>query len=360
METCPRCEQPLPDSGRCRACASVELESALFGGESSTSLGGHRDRPVVMGWRIVRLLGVGGMGELWLGHAEEGDLEAAIKLPTAGGDRAQEVLERFETEAEILAGLDHPGILQVLDAGTAEDGRLFLAMEYVEGCDLRRLLRAERIPAERAMDIFAKVCEAVKYAHSEGVVHRDLKPSNVIVDVKGAVKVADFGLAKHLGGISTDGRTSDGDGLGTPYYLAPESMRNASVADERADVYALGVLLYEMLTGNVPQGSFTPLSERCSFARSWDTLVDKALSDDRESRMDSVGALHDRAMALWEREQLRGVSRKRFRWVALVALVALAAVGGALWSKKGVPPRPKYPVPSKAVLEAPWVNSLGM
>ena len=308
---------------------------------------------------MLRLLSTGGMGELWL--AQRGDDAAllVVKLPNATALAQPGAEERFESEAEILGSLVHPNILRLLDAGTAGDGRLYMATEYVDGSDLRRLLRAARLTPSRALEIFGKVCAAVEHAHAQGVVHRDLKPAHILVAADGAVKEADFGLARDMG--STGARTSAGDGLGTPYYLAPEALRNAASADERADVYALGVLLYEMLTGSVPMGSFTPLSQRCGLRREWDTVLSSALKDDPAARLATVQELREAVEKLRTKEQRRSSWRTRRRRGVAAALL-LAAGAGITWLalRPSAVPRPTFPSPTTAIREAPWRNSLDM
>lgn len=357
-DQCPRCATVLPPEGHCLRCVSVELESSLFPPEPPSQM----EEPAIEGWKIVRLLAMGGMGELWLARSLEeagGDL-AAIKLPSPGRVESPQLVERFETESEILASLDHPNILQVVDAGTADDGRLFIATEYVEGCDLRRLLRGERLLRERALIIFDKVCAAVSYAHEEGIVHRDLKPGNVLVAADDTVKVADFGLARQLGDLSSERKTSQGDGLGTPYYLAPESMRAAVAADERADVYGLGVMLYELLSGAVPQGAFTPLSERSGLSKAWDPIINAALHDDPEKRLESVEKLRVSVAQLWEREQRQDVHRQRRKQVVTGSVLVLAGMlaAGAFYLFRLS--HPDFPPATEASVASPWVNSVGM
>ena len=363
-DPCERCGRPVEDGGVCLSCAGRELESAYLGQDPATLPGevGRGQPPVVPGWEVLRLLGAGGMGQLWLGRRSgggESDL-GVLKLVVPGMGCDAE--DRFESEAEILASLDHPHILRVLDICTAADGRLAIVTEYVDGCDLRRLLRAEKLPAERAIDVFQKVCSAIAYAHGKGVIHRDLKPSNILVDSEGTVKVADFGLAKELR-VSEAVRTSAGDGLGTPYYLAPELLRDAADADERADVYSLGVLLHEVLTGTVPMGTFVPISGRCGFQRGWDALVRRALMEDPGGRPEDARQLSVDAERLWERERRRGSWRGRLRLVAGGGVVLLAGVAGALLATRSpvVPPAmASFQDPGTATLETPWENSLGL
>ena len=319
------------------------------------------EQPEISGWKIDELIAVGGMGEIWLGKC--GEIKAAIKVPSAklAGDRP--VLDRFEMEADILSGLKHPHVLEVVDIGETRDGRLFIATEYIEGSDLRRLLRAEKIGLERALDIFGKVSSAIEYAHGENVIHRDIKPTNILVAADGTVKVADFGLAKKQGVDSSLMRTSGGDGLGTPYYVAPESLRNAASADERADVYALGVLLYEMISGKVPLGAYASLSRVAGLSKGWDTLIRRALQEDPDDRFSSVGELRRSVAGLWNKHQNRSRAK---RWQKLgvgVLLVGLAVFFG-MWLERSEGVAKEKPMvyrsPLTATVDDPWQNSLGM
>ncbi len=362
--TCRTCGRVTPHvDGVCLACAARVAEATAFGATGARRPHTTVTAPEVVGWSVLRLLGMGGMGQLWLARRSgEGPPTAVVKLAAEDADAQAEL--RLETEAEVLGCLNHPNIPTLLDVTTTADGRLAMVSEYVAGCDLRRLLRAEELPTARAIDIFRKVCAAVAHAHAAGVIHRDLKPSNILVAADGTVKVADFGLARASGDAAAAGsqRTSAGDGLGTPYYLAPEMLRDAASADARADVYALGVLLYEMLAGTVPLGAFAPLSRRRGLDRGWDALVRDALQPDPDQRISSVAQLCDRTETLWHREQRRGTWRSRKKAAALTVALALAGVGGAFLASRSErpPPRPVFADPAAAARGKPWENSLGM
>ncbi|HVR28526.1 MAG TPA: serine/threonine-protein kinase [Thermoanaerobaculia bacterium] len=205
-------------------------------------------------YRLVRELGEGGMGVVFEAE-QEAPLERRVALKLVrGGLGGPRLLDRFEAERGTLARMSHPAIAQVFDAGTAPDGRPYLAMELVEGepitrfCDQRRLTTADRI------GLFRQVCEAVQHAHQKGVLHRDLKPGNILVSSPAGeprVKVIDFGIAKLTDAEAGPGLTRLGEIVGTPEYMSPEQTRGGDV-DTRSDVYSLGVVLYELLTGRVP------------------------------------------------------------------------------------------------------------
>jgi serine/threonine protein kinase len=344
--------------GVCLACTSRSLERSLHhspANDSSPSL----LPPAINGWEILRLLGSGGMAQLWLARRIDSSEQGVVKISRNGAPPSDDL--RLETEAEIMASLNHPHILSVLDVTTTSDGRLALVTQCITGCDLRRLLRAEKIPVDRALDIFLKVCSAVIYAHDHGIIHRDLKPSNVLVDSHDTVKVADFGLARDSSS-SQSALTSVGDGLGTPYYLPPELLRDAASADARADVYSLGVLLYELLTGSVPLGTYTPLSKLTSLDRSWDHVVRDALMPDRDRRTPSVAALAAAVQKLRSRDLSRSRWRSRRRaFAATAALLVAAAAGAAISSRlNGPKPPPSWPSPESASRSRPWSNSLGI
>jgi len=151
-----------------------------------------------------------------------------------------------------MAKLSHPNIIAVYDFGTTSEGHLYFVMEFIEGANLHAIIRAQELSADQALWLAGQVCAAVAYAHGKGVVHRDIKPANVMVDTEGNAKVADFGLARLTdAGAEQLGHTQTGTVMGTPDYMAPEQMRGMNV-DHRADIYSLGVMLYEMVAGHRP------------------------------------------------------------------------------------------------------------
>ena len=211
------------------------------------------ETPVVGPWHLDSRIGHGGMGEVWLADRGDGQYRqrAAIKVIRSGLD-VIEVRRRFLMERQILAGLDHPNIAHLLDGGVTGDGRPYIAMEFVDGtridrwCDTRQYGVAERIR------LLIPVARAVHYAHRNLVVHRDLKPSNILVTGDGVPKLLDFGIAKLLGGSGdTTGVTETGLHPMTPEYASPEQLRGQPLTTA-SDVYSLGVVLHELLTGRVP------------------------------------------------------------------------------------------------------------
>lgn len=322
--------------------------------------------PEIPGWRVTGVLGAGGMGRVYLAEQEETGSPAAVKVLDARWAQDPVMLARFESEAETLRRLEHPGIVQLLDTGETMDGQLCLIMEYVDGCDLGRLLRAGGLPAARAAEIFRKVCEAVEHAHSRDVVHRDIKPSNILAAADGTVKLADFGLARdgapHGSGIG--GLTATTDQFGTAYYLAPERMQPGSPVQPQTDVFSLGVLLYHLFSGRMPLGNFTPLSRLAGLPQSFDVIVSRALQADPAQRTRSAAELLQAFEKAWQ-QHLAGATRRRAlrRGLAAAAVLLLAAgsvAGGAWWQRRSTPEVKTFPVPASATQEKPWENSLGM
>jgi len=206
-------------------------------------------------WRPLREIGRGGMGIVWLAERADGQFEqqVALKILKRGLD-TDEILSRFLRERRILARLEHPHIARLVDGGATDDGRPFIAMEYVNGRPITDDCAARGAGIEERLRLFGDVCEAVQYAHAHLVVHRDLKPSNILVDATGGVKLLDFGIARLLAGeegATAETLTRTGLQVMTPQYAAPEQIRGAP-ATTATDVYALGLVLYELLSGRRP------------------------------------------------------------------------------------------------------------
>ena len=213
-------------------------------------------------YRILRVLGEGGMGVVYEARQEQPDRRVALKVIRAGL-HSNSLLRRFHHEAEVLGQLHHPGVAHIYEAGTATvptpgGGTTdvpFVAMELIDGESLTAYARTHRLDAAQSLELFAKVCDAVQHAHVRGVIHRDLKPGNILVDATGQPKILDFGIARVMGrdrqGLSL--ATEAGQIMGTIAYMSPEQLAGDSAQlDTRSDVYALGAILYELLTGTVP------------------------------------------------------------------------------------------------------------
>ncbi len=242
-------------------------------------------------YEITVLIGRGGMGAVYQGRQVNLDRPVAIKiLPPGLDDTDATYSERFRNEALAMAKLNHPGIVGVYDFGRTSNGMLYIVMEFVDGTDVAQMMAEQkRLPAAHAMAITAHVCDALKYAHERGIVHRDIKPANIMVGYDGAVKVADFGLAKMSQGEQSTGMTQSGMTMGTMHYIAPEALTLGVSVDHRADIYAMGVMLYHMLTGGLPQGMFElPSLQVPGLDPRYDGIISRALRNDRELRYQTV------------------------------------------------------------------------
>ncbi|MFO0869851.1 MAG: ankyrin repeat domain-containing protein [Pirellulales bacterium] len=245
------------------------------------------------GLEFLRLLGEGGMGTVYLARQKSLDRLVAVKIIRAPLSTDSDFAERFAREARALARLNHPHIVTVHDFGQ-QAGRYFLIMEYVDGTNLRARLQAGRLPPEQTLTWIPALCDALQYAHDEGIVHRDIKPENILVDRRGRVKIADFGLARLVGnGEAAAPLTATRQIVGTPSYMAPEQMLGSRQVDHRADIYSLGVLFYEMLTGELPWGRFEPPSGRSSADPRLDAIVLRALERDPQRRYQQAADLRD-------------------------------------------------------------------
>jgi serine/threonine protein kinase len=222
--------------------------------------GGHPGGVVAGRYKLLQRIGEGGMGEVWMAdQTEPVKRRVAVKLVRADRGASQTILSRFEAERQAIALMSHPNIANLLDAGTTADGGPFFVMELVKGVPLTEYCDAHKLSVPGRLGLFAQICAAVQHAHQKGVIHRDLKPSNILVeshDGKPVPKVIDFGLAKATTGMQLTEHTlftAFGTVAGTPLYMAPEQATfNAIDVDSRADIYALGVILYELLAGTTP------------------------------------------------------------------------------------------------------------
>lgn len=288
---CPNCGKPLPTgapAGLCPACLLAQ-GTATDGGEPGSNKP-FQPPPLDEVSRlfpqlqILSLLGAGGMGAVYKARQPALDRFVALKILPATNSSGMSFAERFNREARALARLSHPSIVAVHEFGQAGALHYFI-MEFVDGANLRQLEQAGRLSPREALQIIPQICDALQYAHDEGVVHRDIKPENVLVDRKGRVKIADFGLAKILGCDPDATRlTAEGQVMGTPHYMAPEQMERPLSVDHRADIYSLGVVFYEMLTGDLPLGKFSPPSRKVQVDVRFDEIVLRALENDPERR----------------------------------------------------------------------------
>jgi tRNA A-37 threonylcarbamoyl transferase component Bud32 len=308
-DRCPKCQAPLPVDAPHGLCARCLLAAAA----TPTEAGQPRDtrwtppsvETVAAAFpqlEVLQLIGVGGMGAVYKARQPKLDRFVALKvLPqTLAGDAA--FAERFNREARVLARLSHPNIIAVFDFGQS-GGFFYLLMEFVDGVNLRQAMKAGRFSPQQALFLVPKICEALQFAHDEGILHRDIKPENILLDTRGRVKIADFGIAKLIGEkIKGATLTASGMVVGTPHYMAPEQLEHPQDVDQRADIYSLGVVFYEMLTGELPIGRFAPPSQKTPVDPRVDAVVLQALEKERERRQ------HNAAEVKTEIEQITAIA----------------------------------------------------
>jgi serine/threonine protein kinase len=309
---CPKCGRPIPPEAREGLCPSCALAAAALT-ECGCPAEGRPPPPspeklgaALPQFEIVRLIGQGGMASVFQARQPQLNRFVALKILQLGDEPDPVFAARFAREAQALAALSHPNIVTIHDFGQAA-GFYYLVMEYVDGVSLRALLREGRLEPETALGIVPKICEALEFAHERGVVHRDIKPENILLDRSGRVKIADFGIAKMMGDsfVATSGeagrgetsalalppeslRLTEGQVLGTPSYMAPEQVTQPQQTDHRADIYSLGVVFYEMLTGELPVGQFPPPSVKAQLDVRLDQVVLRALEKTPQRRYQHV------------------------------------------------------------------------
>ncbi len=302
---CPQCGTPLPSgalAGLCPACllkmgaakdTVTDAKRPPFNPPSVAELA-----PLFPQLEILELIGKGGMGAVYKARQKQLDRIVALKIlpPGIGDDPA--FAERFAREAKALAKLNHPNIVTLYEFGEAS-GQFYFLMEFVDGVNLRQLLHAGRISARGALAIVPQICDALQFAHDQGIVHRDIKPENILLDRRGRVKVADFGLAKIVENRddainfsatekNSGNLTDAGKAMGTPNYMSPEQITAPGEVDHRTDIYALGVVFYQMLTGELPGKKIAPPSTKVQIDVRLDEIVLRALEKNPELRYQQV------------------------------------------------------------------------
>ena len=372
-QPCPKCGRPIDADKPCQHCLLqlaveptedyaeyVSVTGSLISGEAIDL---ETLRTAFPQLEIIEPIGRGGMGTVFIARQPNLDRLVALKILSEQLAEKPTFAERFAREGKLLARLNHPNIVAVYDFGES-GGFYYLLMEYVEGVNLRQAMREESFTPEQAIGIVPKICEALQYAHDEGVLHRDIKPENILLDTKGRVKIADFGIGKFKSTAISDedasensmnrGRsgqknmtarshrdlTQTGQILGTPSYMAPEQLDDPNRVDHRADIYSLGVVFYELLTGELPRGRFPMPSERSQVGADIDHVVLKALHKEREKRQQSAGEMKteiETAAGMPDVEKLQQSAttlfptfKKMSFWTAVLVAIGVMSAGPLL------------------------------
>src|SRR6516165_10572134 len=354
LESCPGCEAFL-DSLDGRTDSAIAALRYPGSGRAIGRIGAltasraAADLPVVPGYEVLGLLGEGGMGVVYRARQVGLDRLVALKLLRGGSSKR---LARFRAEALADARLQHPHVVQIFEIGE-HHGQPYLALELLEGGSLEAKIAGQPQAPRDAATLVCVLARAIQYAHSRGIVHRDLKPSNVLLTAEGTAKIADFGLAKFL--QTTEGQTQEGDVVGTPRYMAPEQTSGAlEGVGPAADIYSLGVILYELLTGRAPLQAPTPVETLLlvrneeplppsrllpRLPRDLETICLKCLQKDPRRRYASAQDLADDLERFLAGKPVRarpvGMPEKTLKWVGrnplpalLLALLTMSLLGG--------------------------------
>jgi len=283
---------------------------------------------------LHQLVGQGGMAAVY--RATQTRLGRSVALKVMRGDLASqpEFVERFVREARALAALSNPHVLAIHDFGE-RGGFCYLVTEFVDGANLRELMQLGRLSPAEVLRIVPQICAGLHFAHQHGVVHRDIKPENVLVDREGVVKLADFGLAKLAGDPGRPGLTGSGAVFGTPHYMAPEQWHGSAGVDHRADIYSLGVVLYELLTGRLPVGTYAPASQQPGVPRGIDDVVQRSLQQEPDRRYQHVSDvqrdLERQGRGLPGTAAVAKLSARGWLWASAAVLLIGSAALFAFW-----------------------------
>lgn len=298
------------------------------------------------GFEVLEMLGRGGMGAVYRARQTSLNRDVAIKILPPDLSNDAEFAERFRREAQTMARLSHPNIVHVYDFGhEPESGLFFLVMEFVDGADLRDLIAGGGMEPDEALRVVREVCEALSHAHASGFAHRDVKPGNVFLTGAGHVKIGDFGLAKLMPSSAAAENapelTTTGATPGTVDYCAPEILSGSGDGgDLRADIFSLGVMLHELLTGVRPRGNFAPASSKVRVSRRVDAAVLKAIDEDPIRRFASADEFR-RALE----KSSRGGGRSAWLVLAGVVMIAMILAGILFWKNRDPDPRPSPVAP---------------
>ncbi len=352
---CPVCLTAIPNEfpeGLCPRCMMAAAVPAAEDSPAEDAWEDIRFPAGVMGpdalqrmfpeLEILGLVGFGGMGAVYKARQPRLDRLVALKVMKADQAAGPDFALRFEREARMLARLSHPNIVAIHDFGevgpatTGGETLYYFLMEHVEGTDLAHLIGSGELQPSQALAIVPQICEALQYAHDEGVTHRDIKPGNILLDLRGNVRVADFGLARMaadgVGPLETQ-LTQAGLAMGTPHYMAPEKWEHPERVDHRADIYALGVVFYEMLTGERPAGVFKPPSQKAEVDVRLDSVVMKAMEREPGHRYQRASEIRNELTTI----SLSSPPVVRKAWwkgrvpLALSATVLLGIFAGLAW-----------------------------
>ena len=301
---CPKCDFTFnPETapgGHCPRCLLLGPLEEEFEPEPMGLEGGGREADLpedelaaeLLDFELVECLGRGGMGIVWKARERLLDRHVAIKL-LRNENKDPTFMERFTREARVMARLNHPNIVTLYSFGRTRSGHCYLVMELVRGTNLANLIAKGPLGVNESLLVVGEICNALEHAHEAGFVHRDIKPANILLNQNGRVKVADFGLARITGRLDTAtlSITRQGWTLGTPHYIAPEQEYGKGVIDHRADIYSLGIMFYQMLTGELPRGVFTLPSSKTRADARLDEIVLRAMQDQPDKRYQNVGEL---------------------------------------------------------------------
>ena len=251
----------------------------------------EKKRNVKIGtYTVTGKIGQGGIAEIYKARQESLNRDVAIKILFPKFSNDNEILRRFERESVVIARLSHPNIVHVIDKGKAGN-RYYFVMEYVDGTSLREVIDSPSITNKAALEMVAQVCKALDYAHKNGVIHRDIKPANILIDRQGNARVADFGIAQIVGTADSEMTSSDMI-MGTLSYMSPEQKVSSTNVDQTTDIYAIGVIIYEILLNRKPLGRFKMPSEiDPTMDVRFDTIIQKCLAQEAKDRYQSAAEL---------------------------------------------------------------------